>query len=154
MEPTETPEQFLFRSFRLLDRGDFDEWLLTCSENVSIVLKSRNNREPLTEIALINDDFERLRGRIEQIKRYWHAESPPTRTLHSISNVETEPHSEGLVFVHSCFTVVATRRNQQDILYGRYQDLLRYGVKGWQLERREAVLENDIIERGKISFIV
>ena len=154
MEPNETPEQFLYRSFRLLDLGKFDEWIATCSENISIVLKSRHDREPFSEIALINDDFERLRGRIEQIKRYWHAESPPTRTLHSISNVELEPQSKDVVLVNSCFTVIATRRYQQDILYGRYRDLIRYSGNGWQLESREAVLENDVIERGKISFIV
>ena len=50
--------------------------------------------------------------------------------------------------------MIATRRYQQDILYGRYRDLIRYSGNGWQLESREAVLENDVIERGKISFIV
>ena len=53
MEPNETPEQFLYRSFRLLDLGKFDEWIATCSENISIVLKSRHDREPFSEIALI-----------------------------------------------------------------------------------------------------
>ncbi|MEC7490782.1 MAG: aromatic-ring-hydroxylating dioxygenase subunit beta [Pseudomonadota bacterium] len=154
MANSETAEQFLYRSFRLLDEGKFDEWLRTCGDNVVMILKSRRDDEWETPVSLINDDVDRLKGRIEQIKRYWHAENPPTKTLHSVTNVECIPLPPNRVLVHSCFTLIATRRSRQDFLYGRYRDILFSAFDGWRLERREALLENDVIERGKISYIV
>ena len=150
----ETVEQFLYRSLRLLDAGAFDAWLETCTEDVALIVKTRADAEAGSPVAIINDDADRLRGRIEQIKRYWHAERPPTRTFHSLTNIEVEPGAEDRAVVHCCFTVVATRRGRQDVLYGRYRDTLRRVAGEWRLERREALLESDLVESGKISYIV
>lgn len=147
-------EAFIYRSFRLLDEGEFESWLALWDSDAAYIVTTRADLEKGSKTALVNDDRDRLVGRIEQIRRWWHAEAPRTRTLHHVTNIEIEPRASGQIAVYACFTVVATRRGRQDVFVGRYRDILRLVGDGIRIVRREAVLENDMIETGKISFIV
>ena len=88
--PAEAPDAFLHRSFRLLDAGQHRAWLALWSDPVSYIVTSARNVERGYEVAIINDDRDRLNGRIQSIEKLWHAEKPPTRTRHMVTNLECE----------------------------------------------------------------
>lgn len=149
-----TPEQFLYRSFRLLDEGDFKAWMATCAKDVSYLVTTAENVSRSFVVSIINDNHDRLLGRIKSIEEYWHAEKPRTRTLHMVTNIECEPASGGETLVHSCFSVTATRRERQVTLTGRYRDVLRPADGGWLLAARVAVLDKSLLDGGKVTFIL
>jgi 3-phenylpropionate/cinnamic acid dioxygenase small subunit len=152
---SESPEAFLYRSFRILDTGAYREWLALCTPDIAYVVTTRLTDERGYASPLILDDHAGLERRIGLMERMWHAEEPPTRTLHVLTNVEIAPESGHEVVVHACFTVVATRRERQSTLYGRYRDLLRGDDDGsWRLAARTATLERNLLEIGNITFIV
>lgn len=148
------PEQFLYRSFRILDEGDYHGWLALCARDITYKVTSAENVRRGFAVGIINDDYDRLKGRIQSIEKFWHAESPPTRTLHMITNVECEPDGQDLILAHSCFWVTATRRERQVTLTGRYQDTLRAADDGWLLASRLAILDKSLLDGGKVTFIV
>jgi len=150
----ESPASFLFRSFRVLDSGDFQAWLETCAPDLSYVVTTSYNIERKYAVALINDDFGRLKGRIESIKKFWHAEVPRTRTQHMVSNIEAFPADDGSMVVFSCFLISATRLDKQWLMTGRYRDVLRPHQGSWRLHERAATLDKDVLDSGKITFIV
>jgi 3-phenylpropionate/cinnamic acid dioxygenase small subunit len=149
----ESPEQFLHRSFRLLDSGDYRGWLGLCTPDISYVVTTRLASERKYLAALVDDDFVGLDRRLQLMERLWHAEEPPTQTLHMLTNVETAAAGEG-VEVHACFLVVASRRERQIALYGRYHDVLRLVNGDWQIAARTATLEKNLLDTGNITFIV
>jgi 3-phenylpropionate/cinnamic acid dioxygenase small subunit len=150
----DTPERFLARSFRILDAGDYRGWLELCTPDIAYVVTTRLTDERGYDSPLILDDLAGLERRIGLMERMWHAEEPPTRTLHVLTNVELEPRGADEVLVHACFTVVATRRERQSTLYGRYRDVLRVTGETWRLAARTATLERNLLEIGNITFIV
>lgn len=149
-----SPEQFLYRSFRILDEGDYNGWLALCSADIRYRITTAENIRRNFAVGIINDNYDRLQGRIKSIEKFWHAESPPTRTLHMISNVEAEPDKQDEWLVHSCFCVTATRRERQITLTGRYRDTLRVASGEWLLASRLAILDKSLLDGGKVTFIV
>lgn len=149
----ESAEQFLFRSFRILDQGDYQGWLALCTEDVRYTVTTVDIVARKLQVPIIQDDFGRLKGRIQSIERFWHAEVPPTRTHHLVTNVETETR-DGATFLRSSFLVVATRRKRQVMLTGRYRDELRPAQGSWRLAARVATLDTEFLADGQITFIV
>jgi 3-phenylpropionate/cinnamic acid dioxygenase small subunit len=150
----ESPEHFLLRSFRLLDAGEFIGWLALCATDMSYIVTTPSNLEKHLPVAIIQDNFARLEGRVQSIVKFWHAELPRTRTVHMVTNIEVEAGPGDAVLAHSCFQVFATRRDKQISLVGRYRDTLRRSAGAWQLTTRLAVLSNDVLHDGNITFIV
>lgn len=152
--PAEAPDAFLHRSFRLLDAGQHRAWLALWSDPVSYIVTSARNVERGYEVAIINDDRDRLNGRIQSIEKLWHAEKPPTRTRHMVTNLECEWAADDAVLLRSCFLVAATRLDREVLLTGCYQDELHVADGAWRLLTRLAILDKDTLEGGKVTFIV
>jgi 3-phenylpropionate/cinnamic acid dioxygenase small subunit len=154
-----SPEHFLYRSFRILDEGNYSGWLALCAKDINYTVTTAENVSRNYVVSIINDNYDRLQGRITSMEEYWHAEKPPTRTLHMITNVECDP-IEGdksradELSVHSCFMVTATRRERQVMLTGRYRDTLRAAGDSWLLASRLAVLDKSLLDGGKVTFIL
>lgn len=151
---TESPEQFLLRSARILDGGDYRRWMALCTNDVSYVVTTRLAEQRAFLAAMIADDREALERRVQLMERLWHAEEPRTQTLHMITNIETGTVDGDRVEVHSCFLVVASRRERQTTLYGRYRDVLRRVDDEWRLAARTATLEKNVLDGGNITFLV
>jgi 3-phenylpropionate/cinnamic acid dioxygenase small subunit len=147
-------QNLIYRSFRLLDDQQYDEWLGLIAEDIEYVVSTAGSRQRGEQLKVVHDNRDRLKGRIQAIREDWHAEKPSTHTLHLVTNLEIILESSDAAVVHSCFMVFATRREKQDGFAGRYYDKLRKVRGEWRIWRRTAVLESDLIDAGKITFIL
>lgn len=147
-------QNFIYRSFRLLDNQQYDEWLDLVTEDIEYVVATAGSLKRGEQLKVVRDNRDRLKGRIHAIREDWHAEKPSTHTLHLLTNLEVVLESNDEAMAHSCFMVFATRRGKQDGFAGRYHDKLRKVRGEWRIWRRTAVLENDLIDAGKITFIL
>jgi 3-phenylpropionate/cinnamic acid dioxygenase small subunit len=71
-----------------------------------------------------------------------------------ITNVEVLERRADRLSVASALTVVATRRDRQSVLYGRYRDELHLADGTLSFQQRVVTLENNLVRDGKITFIV
>lgn len=149
-----TVERFLYAAFRRLDSGEFGPWMDTWTRELSYVVQTAGNLERGSSAALINDNRDRLIGRIASIEQYWHAEVPRTRTSHLVGNIEVDETGEGGFIVRSRFIVSATRLGIQGMLSGRYEDLIVREAHELRLRSRIAVLDNDLLVAGRVTYIV
>ena len=147
-------EQFLYSAFRLLDGGEFGKWMETWATELVYVVQTAGNLERGSTAALINDNRDRLIGRIASIEQYWHAEVPRTRTSHLVGNIEVEPMADGTLVARSRFIVSATRLGTQVMLAGRYEDVILRQGQALRLRSRLAVLDNDLLVAGRVTYIV
>ncbi|MGA2393851.1 MAG: aromatic-ring-hydroxylating dioxygenase subunit beta [Candidatus Lustribacter sp.] len=147
-------EAFLYRAARLIDAGDLSGWLALCGPEMTYRVRSVLTNERAYDVGLIDDDRPALEGRIRSIEQFWHAEEPRTHLLHMITNVEILEDRGDALTVASAVTVVATRRERQAVLYGRYLDELRFVEGTLGFTRRTVTLETNLLRDGKITFIV
>src|SRR5580698_1535812 len=158
-------EQFLFYEARLLDSGQFHEWLGLFTDDVHYTMSSRSNRYPQSSKAitmldphrydeaeadqrgLFDEDISSLTARVARLDTgmAW-AEDPPSRTRHLISNIEVEPaESASELKVHCNFIVYRGRaETEQDFYVGARDDLLRDVNGEWKIARRRAILDQNV----------
>lgn len=82
--------RLLYREARLLDRGQYEEWLtLYAPEFVYWVPATADAGDPRREVAVTFDDRRRTEDRIYRFRTgYAWSQAPPSRTVHQIGNVE------------------------------------------------------------------
>ncbi len=81
-------EQLLIREARLIDERRFEEWLTMFAPDCLYWLPIGDG-DPSREPSLIFDDYARLQERVYRISNTLApAQSPASRTLHNVSNVE------------------------------------------------------------------
>lgn len=148
------PIHFLFDMIQLLDDRDWQGWLARCDPDVSYVLTNHENIRRGGNISLINDNYQRLMGRIKSIEEFWHAEKPPTRTNHIIGNARVQVGTDGIATVRSNVLASAVRRDRQIYLTGQSTDVLKPVDSTWRLLKRVVILDKDLLDDGQITFIV
>ena len=152
-------EQFLYREARLLDDGQLHEWLDLFTEDARYWMPSRltmqHRREGIYEeeefaVALIRDDKDFLTKRVRRLDTgLAHAETPPSRTRHLITNVEVVESAGDEVTAHSNFVVFQGRRDRMSYqFYGKREDRLRRVDGDWRIARRKVVLDHVVLPRG------
>ncbi|TCW78774.1 3-phenylpropionate dioxygenase [Burkholderia sp. SRS-46] len=149
-------EQFLYREARLLDAEAWDDWLALITDDIHYWMPAIENRRRADKLgayaggrgAYFDDNRHDLERRVARFKQpsAW-AEDPPTRHVHSISNVEvlqgTQP-SEYLV--HSVFVNYRSRGEMDnDLLLGRREDLIRESDGGFRIARRKIVITQSLL---------
>jgi len=140
-------ESLLYREARLLDDGDFDQWLsLMTTDCLYWVPSTPDGGDPTTEVSLAFDDHRRLSDRV-----YWlhtglvFAQIPASRTRRIISNVEAWRGDEaGVIYARSNFLIHEFRAGRQRLLSGWYAHVLTHG-------HTDSL--DDIRIRTKISFL-
>src|SRR5919106_5397233 len=92
----EEARQLLHLEARLLDERRYEEWLELFTDDAYYWLPMHTedkSSDPRSHISIIYDDAER---RAERVYRTLHTpvldQSPPSRTLHVVSNVEVDPN--------------------------------------------------------------
>jgi len=101
-------ERLLYREVRLLDRGLYEEWLkVFAPEFVYWVPGTADGGDPRREIAVTFDDRRRTEDRIFRFRTgYAWSQSPPSRTVHLIGNVEVfRTARERVMMVRSNFSI-------------------------------------------------
>jgi 3-phenylpropionate/cinnamic acid dioxygenase small subunit len=169
-------EQFLYREARLLDERRFEAWLALFTDDVRYWMSVRSNRYPRrskaivalspgrhgedepsdeSELAIFDESKETLGRRIARLDTgmAW-AEDPPSRTRHTVSNVEVEPGAtEAELRVYSNFIVYRSRgETEQDFYVGARRDTLRNVEGAWKIARRTIILDQNVLLAKNVSI--
>jgi len=152
-------EDFLYREAALLDGWQLDEWLALLTEDARYEVPSNDRPEadPANTLFTIADDIRRIKARVTRLKdKNAHAEYPASRTRRMITNVRIVGQSAEEVRVEANFVVYRFRREERIREYvGRYRYRLRVTDGGFQIAKREAILDAlELGSLGSVSFIL
>ena len=101
-------QELLYFEARLLDQGRLDEWLELFTDDALywLPIAADGPREP----SIIKDSKAGMEERVFRLtKTLAHAQNPPSRTQHDVTNIEVRETPEGLVEV-SCNQTVHEMR--------------------------------------------
>lgn len=138
-------DRFLYREVRLLDERRFEEWAELFSEDGLYWVPARPEQtDPDHEVSLFRDDRAMMAARIRRLRHpRVHAETPPTRTVRALSNLEIgEPAGDGSVEAHAVLTMAELRSGEQIMWSGRCTWTLVPGGDGWRIRRKRVDLVN------------
>src|SRR5205085_2506943 len=118
-----TAEALLFREARLLDEQRYDEWIQTFSDDgLYWVPINPDIGDPRDEVALACDDRRRLEDRIARLNTGWaHSQTPRSRTVRSVTNVEVWPSLFDAWDVRSNVVIHEFRRGNHQVFAGRQE---------------------------------
>jgi p-cumate 2,3-dioxygenase beta subunit len=151
-------EAFLFNEAAMLDAWRLDEWLALFTDNARYLVPSTDtpDGDPREALSLIDDDIERLRGRVERLNsRHAHREFPWSRTRRLITNVRVTKVVDAEIHVAASFLVYRIRAGHVDPLMGHYQYILRRVESALKIAHRKAVLDLEALRpHGTVSIIL
>jgi benzoate/toluate 1,2-dioxygenase beta subunit len=113
---------FLHREARLLDERRFEEWRdLFDEKGVYWVPVRAEQTDPLHEVSIFHDDRAMMAARIRRLRHpRMHAETPASRAVRSVSNIEVAaPDAGGVVEVRSVLLMTEFRDGAQTAYHGR-----------------------------------
>jgi 3-phenylpropionate/cinnamic acid dioxygenase small subunit len=158
---------FLYREADLLDERRYDEWLKLLADDYQYAVPLRMNvmyddvaaREDTragSEICWFDEGKETAELRVTQLAtgRHW-AEEPVSRVTHLVSNIRLESVQLPEVNLSCRFFVYRNRvADETDFLVGRRKDRLRKVGDGWQVVRRELLLDQSVLLAKNLSVFV
>lgn len=148
-------EEFLYREARLLDQRRFEEWLSLFTSDAHYWLPTQEGSDPREKAPMIYDDRETLEDRVWRLRHpAAHSQSPASRTLHVISNVEVEHDTDGKARVHSNFVIYEVRVGEQRSFAGAYEHHLRKESGGWRIALKKIWLINRDLPIYNLTFLV
>jgi p-cumate 2,3-dioxygenase subunit beta len=150
-------EDFLYYEAGLLDDWKLDEWLALFTDDCRYVVPSTDlpDGSPDRDVVLIDDNLERLAGRITRMKsRFAHREYPWSRTRHLVTNVRAVASDTDEIEVRANFCVYRFRGNVS-VYVGQYRYRLVRHDDGFRIRYREAVLDNERLDdHGAVSILL
>ena len=125
-------EQFLVHEARLLDEGQFDEWLALFTADAWYWVPSEPNQaSPRDTVSLIYDDRRLLETRVRRLASpRIYSQEPRSRTSRIIANVTIEQAEGNACTVRSKFQLLEYRRETQRIFGGTCLHRLVRGSDG------------------------
>lgn len=151
-------ECFLVEEAWLLDEWRLDEWLSLFSEKSRYVVPSTDlpGGDPGRDLVLIDDDYARLKARVQRLKgRSGHREAPWSRTRRIITNVRIASESDGIIEATAYFQVHRFRMGQEGAFIGRYLYRLERYEGSFRILFRRAELDMETLTvHGAISIIL
>ncbi len=168
-ELTHEVAEFLYLEAELLDERRFREWLDLLTEDIVYFMPIRRNVKfgQHTErentklgqgISWFDEDKWTLTKRVEQILTGVHyAEEPLSRICHMVTNVrvvEAKPTLEDAseVVVSCRFLIYQNRVESETYTFvGRRTDTLRRTGAGWQIARREIILDQNVLQAKNLT---
>jgi 3-phenylpropionate/cinnamic acid dioxygenase small subunit len=160
----EEAERFLRHEARLLDERRLEEWESLFTPDGVYWLPMADGTDPEQEPSVIYDTSLQRSMRVHQLLHQTHyAQTPPSRTLHFIANVDVEDDGGEDVVVR-CNTIVYEVRpgDQQDLQVGlgRQRSLaaqceyqLRYDGR-WLIARKKVLLLDRDLPLYNLTFIL
>ena len=154
-------EQFLYREARLLDDGRFDDWLDLFTEDAQYWMPARETRatrdegvRKAGELPMFEDDKSFLAMRVKRLESgLAHAEQPPSRTRHFVTNIEIVPDGDDEIEVHSNILVFQSRLERTEMFFvGKREDRLRKVDGSWLIARRKILLDQNLFPRSFSIF--
>lgn len=157
--------QFLAHEARLLDNGQFVDWLALLDEGIIYEIPirlavTRGSPQQYPQGAYrLRDDLAMIRTRVDRAMtgEDW-SEAPPSRTVRNVGSVEVEATSEGDVFiVHSAVMVYRERAVEEhwDLIPVRRLDRVRFASDGrCSLLSRQIFLAGTIVKTPNLGIFL
>src|ERR687887_1517601 len=155
-------EDFLFEEARLLDERLFEAWLQLFTEDGIYWIPIVEDADPTTQTSILYDDDPLRQMRVHHLLHERNfAQSPPSQTVHQITNVQVwEGARPNEVRVRCNLVVHELRRGNhrqlglgnQRALAGKCEYILRYEDR-WRIALREVVLINRHLPIPNLSFL-
>ena len=154
-------EELLYYEAWLLDHDRLEEWLELCAEQVRYWAPVRANVSRGSEdwtrqqmLAHFDEDKGSLALRVQRIRTgVAHADEPPARVRHLVSNVRVLNGNDKAATVTSNFIVFKSRRGREEFLFvGCREDRWCRIGETWKLEERLIVLDHDVTENITVLF--
>lgn len=142
----ETFELFLIHEARLLDERRFREWMALFTDDGTYWVPAVPNQDsPFNQASLFYDDRQLMKTRIERLEHpLIHVQTPPSQTVHLVSNVTIEAQDEAKaeVLIGSSMIMVEYRQDHQRVFAGRQQHKLRREGDSWRIAQKRVDLAN------------
>ena len=142
----ETFELFLIHEVRLLDERRFRDWMNLFTDDGTYWVPAVPNQEsPFNQASLFYDDRQLMKTRIERLEHpLIHVQTPPSQTVHLVSNVTIEACDEtnGEVLIASNVIMVEYRLDNQRLFAGRQTHRLRRDGDDWRIAQKRVDLAN------------
>ncbi|MEG0099880.1 3-phenylpropionate/cinnamic acid dioxygenase subunit beta [Citrobacter sp.] len=157
--------QFLYHEASLLDDWKFRDWLAQLDDEIRYTMRTTVNAQtrdrrkgvqpPTTWI--FNDNKDQLERRIARLETgmAW-AEEPPSRTRHTISNLQVSETDVPDVFsVRLNYLLYRAQKERDETLYVgmRVDKVRRLPGDKWRLLEREIVLDQAVISSHNLSVL-
>jgi p-cumate 2,3-dioxygenase subunit beta len=168
--PTATPadvslrarvEDFLYAEAALLDGWQLDDWyaLFTPDSRYVVPALDRNDLDPNSSLTLMDDDNDRLSGRVVRLKsRRAHREFPWSVTRRIVGNVRVSVRGDGDLAVDANFIVNRFRKQETHTFVGRYEYLLVEDTArpaGFGIRSKYCYLDNERLSpHGSLSILL
>lgn len=157
-------EQFLYSEAKLLDERRFDEWIELLTDDIHYWMPIRRTTvgsqtelefTSIGGMALFDDNLDFLKIRVAKLaaSNAW-AEEPPSRTRHTVTNVQiVDIEESGRIVVACNFQLYRTRlESEEDCWIGCRQDWLERNAEGnFMLAQRHIFLEQTTILSQNMS---
>ena len=152
-------EYFLFEEAAHLDNWRLDEWLSLFTKDARYLVPTTDlpDGDPARDMMFIDDDYERLKGRVTRLKsRHAHREYPSSRTRRLITNVRLTRIDASEVEVEASFAVYRSRNEMIAPYVGIYRyTLARQHGGAFLIRRRRAELDLErLTDHGAVSIIL
>jgi p-cumate 2,3-dioxygenase beta subunit len=152
-------ERFLYEEAAHLDNWRLDEWLKLFTRDARYLVPATDvpDADPARDLMFIDDDYERLAGRITRLKsRHAHREYPSSRTRRLITNVRLTRISPREIDVEASFAVYRSRNEMIAPYVGIYRyTLVREDGHAFLIRRRRAELDLErLTDHGAVSIIL
>jgi benzoate/toluate 1,2-dioxygenase beta subunit len=142
----ETFELFLIHEVRLLDERRFREWMALFTDDGTYWVPAAPNQDsPFNQASLFYDDRQLMKTRIERLEHpLIHVQTPPSQTVHLVSNVtiDSQDETKGEVVIASNVIMVEYRLDNQRMFAGRQRHQLRREGEGWRIAQKRVDLAN------------
>jgi benzoate/toluate 1,2-dioxygenase beta subunit len=120
-------EDLLYQEARLLDERQFERWLALYAKDAVYWIPASWGQQSITDdVSLFHDDRMTLAARVGRLLHpRAHAQLPPSRTLHVVTNIRLAGEQDGLVCVHSACVFHEFRAPDRLMLAAQVEHRLR-----------------------------
>lgn len=156
--------EFLFEEAWLLDQQKFHDWLELVAEDIEYRAPVRATRErgagqsEFSEKAFIfKEDYDSLDARVRRFDtEYAWSENPPTRTQRNINNVRIGETRKDEIDIRDNIMLVRSREDQAEpnVMTGQRRSTLRVTTEGLKLSKRDVYLNQTVLEKPPLSFLI
>lgn len=155
-------ERFVIHEARLLDRLELEAWNGLFTEDGLYWIPLAANADVRNQAAIIRDDRLRREERVHhQLHNPFPAQSPRSRTLHFVSNVEVIPHADHFEVLSNQLIHEMRTGDHKQIGLGSTQAFaaevchhLRFEREGWRIALKKVLLLNRDSWLGNLTFMI
>lgn len=158
-------ERLLYREARLLDENRLEEWLDLFTADATYWVPI-TGEDPDWEPSIVYDNRDRMEERVFRLLHTpAHAQNPPSRTQHDLTNVEVVPNEHGgddRAVVRCNLTLHELRIGDpsqvgladQRLLAGRCTYLVRRVDREWRIAHKRVDLLDRELPQYNLTFII